>query len=89
MSAKVIEFRPKKDVAKGPKPDPSRSPIKFCPFCGSAPKLVENQRVGAGSIDVAAYIVCSNEECSVMTPYFYKKSDRGFQDAIDAWNRRV
>ena len=96
MSAKVIDFkRPEPKVVEPPKakyplpPDPAKTGILPCPFCGSAPRLANPEKVGAGSIDVACYIACSNEKCNVMTPYFYKKNNDAFSEAIATWNRRV
>lgn len=70
-------------------PDPALRPLKPCPFCGAPARLSRPERVGAGSIDVACYIACVNQECNVTTRYFYKKNTEGFNEVIDAWNRRV
>ena len=95
MSAKILPFKrpePKPFTEKkypvAPNPG-TVTPLKRCPFCGHPPKYVEKQKVSTSSTDTAAYIVCTNEDCSVMTPYFYTINNTGYQEAIEKWNRRV
>lgn len=97
MSAKILEFKQRErkhipDAASSGNVAPldhSQIGLYYCPFCGSAPKIVSGNKVGAQSQDMASYIICANEECGVMTPFFYKTSDAAFMEAVNIWNRRV
>lgn len=58
-----------------------------CPCCASTAQLCRAQ-AGAGSIDVARYIQCTNPECGVMTPLFYTSIEGGEREGVLRWNRR-
>lgn len=93
MPAKILQFKPREPKTPKPKPaaplDHSSVGLRYCPFCGSAPKVVSGNKVGAQSQDMASYIICANENCGVMTPFFYKTNDAAFLEAVEIWNRRV
>ncbi len=91
--ATILEFRPRPKVAPVPKLAHTAADgvsIKWCPFCGAPPKLCTNIKAGVSThvntTNTASYIICSNEDCGVMTPMFY---EAGKQEAIDNWNKRV
>ena len=57
--------------------------LKPCPFCGKEPEL----RTLSGNQSTYYYIECRNFDCLL---YCYTKHKyENYQQAIEAWNRRV